>query len=164
MKLTFKTAKAYLEAGKPFKVKSGAGGERLFVYYNDGRIHDNISLKWTRNEFDNSNFQFISFLPRKQFKVGDKVIITDDIKETEDWGQYKCYFPNMVGKILRVINGKVGSYYEVEGSCGGWTIGAEYLIYDYEANTEEETMPEMDEIKKVLDEFSDSMNKMFNNK
>ena len=154
MKLTFKKAKAYLEAGKPFKAKGKNGDIYTFVFVKDGRIYDNDSnfSDWTEISF-NGSFQFISFLPRKIHKVGDKVIITDDIKEAEGWNECEDSFPDMRGEIERVNNWRNGVYYIINS----YWIGAEFVI----ADTEEETMPEMDEIKKVFDEFVEKTNKLF---
>lgn len=163
--INFKTAKSYLESGKPFKAKSNHR-EYTFIYCDDKNVYITYDCDshfyYTETDFNKADFQFISFLPRKQFKVGDKVRITDDIKGTEGWKGVKDDFPNMKGEIIRIFNDSNGLAYRV-GKIDEWrTIGAEYLISDCtEDTTEEETMPELDEIKKVFDEFVEKTNKLF---
>lgn len=66
--------------------------------------------------------------PEETLQVGDKVRILDTIKETDDWGKYKDYFPDMRGKIDTICNDHDGLMYEVEGENNCWNISADYLI------------------------------------
>jgi len=160
MKLTFKTAVALLEAGKPFKAKTKNGTQVEFLYALDNySIVDSKKYNWHLSCFSDDYIQFISFLPRKQFKLGDKVIITDDIKETEDWGEFEEDYPSMKATVTAVLNYVNGLRYELDDGC---IISSSYLIADTEEETmPEETIDELKEIKKVFDEFVEKTNKLF---
>ena len=161
MKLTFKTAVALLEAGKPFKAKDSEHYEYTFIYYRDEHVYDDEfeSSHWAEESFNSSNFQFISFLPRKMHEVGDKVIITDDIKETSNWYVFKEFYPSMKATVTAVLNYVNGLRYELDDGC---IISSSYLIADTEEETmPEETIDELKEIKKVFDEFVEKTNKLF---
>jgi len=142
MKLTFKTAKALLEAGKPFKAESKRDNTYTFLYFDeDGFVSgDEETGNWSEEQFNEANFQFISFLPRKQFKVGDKVRITDDIKEADDWDEFEENYPNMKATVTEVLNNINGMRYELDSNC---YISSSYLIADTEEETKEMTVEQI---------------------
>jgi len=68
------------------------------------------------------------------FKVGDKVRILPSIEKTNDWEDFKKYYPNMNGEIGSVFNEKRGLRYTVwqEDKEDCWSISHEYLAPLYE--------------------------------
>ena len=88
--------------------------------------------------------------------AGTKVKILDSIKDTYDWNSFKDVFPEMKGVIACVYNCVAGLSYDIE-SDGTATIGAEYIIPDTE---EKNTMPAVDEMKKLFDNFCADADKL----
>ena len=89
--------------------------------------------------------------------VGTPVKILDSIKDTYDWDDIKEYFPEMKGIIKYIYNDVTGLRCGVKGINDTRLIGAEYIILDIE---EENTMPVMDEMKKLFDNFCTDADKL----
>ncbi len=81
---------------------------------------------YSKQDWDDADIEIVEiFRPEYEpFKVGDKVRISDKIKETDDWNTIEDDFPEMKGKIEETYNNISGRYYNVNG----WYIGHEYLI------------------------------------
>ena len=88
--------------------------------------------------------------------VGTKVKILDSIKECDNWKDIKDRFPEMKGVIGNIYNDVTGLKYMIV-SCGTAVIGAEYIIPDTE---EKNTMPAVDEMKKLFDNFCADADKL----
>lgn len=73
------------------------------------------------------------------FKVGDKVKILPSIENASDWEDYKKYYPNMEGRIWKVLDNMNGLCYGVyqEDGVDYWTIDHKYLAPLYEEVEEE---------------------------
>jgi hypothetical protein len=97
---------------------------------------------------EENNWQIIDYwyLTPTLLKVGDKVKILETIKEINNWEYCQGDFSEMRGKIERVLYGREGLSYLING----WYIGAEFvvpLIEDEEDEIPEYTMEEEKAIK-----------------
>ena len=92
-----------------------------------------VSKQWigdycgnSKEDWDDIDLEIVEVFRQEEklFEVGDEVRISDKIKETDDWGNYKNSFPEMKGKIEGVYNWLEGRHY----SINGYYVGQEYLI------------------------------------
>ena len=123
----------------------------------DGYDEDDIEILSKR---DNWQIVEVYRTTTPPLAVGTKVKILDSIKDTYDWNSFKDVFPEMKGVIACVYNCVAGLSYDIE-SDGTATIGAEYIIPDTE---EKNTMPAVDEMKKLFDNFCADADKLIKNK
>ena len=89
--------------------------------------------------------------------VGTPVKILDSIKKCDAWENLKENFSKMKGTITGFYNYVTGLRCGVKGINDTRLIGAEYIILDIE---EENTMPVMDEMKKLFDNFCTDADKL----
>ena len=154
-----------LRLGKNVIVKSEDEEYGIF-YIKEGKIicsvwGDNIEYckedmfggYWTEEEIEKENFKYISCyseFPQETFKEGDKVIIDEKIKDTENWTGYEKYFPNMMGIIKKIFNAKQGLHYGVTGNNGqSYCISHQYLHPDFEEENPLKDVPNETLIKEV---------------
>lgn len=109
-------------------LKDSEGDYRMSGWFNS--IKDAKQLigrycGYNKEEWDEKDLEIVEvFRPEEEmFKVGDKVRISDKIKETEDWENYKDSFPEMKGVIREVYNYVSGRYYDING----WYVGHEFV-------------------------------------
>ena len=106
-----------------------------YGFYRDSGWRDSIEKakqyigSYSRNSkeyWDEKDLEIVEvYRPEYEpFKVGDKVRILDSIKKTEDWNNFKEYFPNMTGEIKGVYFNIIGTNYYINNYC---YIEHEYL-------------------------------------